>query len=371
VLGLLAAAGCGDEGPTANADGSPPPVFDAAPRPDATDYDGAVLCGADYSERRDGSNDPFEVANGTVEGTSLTFSSVSVSRSVCGNFRPDQANDAYVDGDFYSFVVAGDNPQDLRVVMSVPDASPADNILLRLYRVDAGTPILIGSARYRRDYAMTVARGLEQGQYWLGAVAEFPARETPLAYTLELTHDYTECAVIEEAPDYTEADDGGGSRGNDTVAIAYPEAPQLTSLGGDSPETTGLTLTPQTPLRLSGQSGLVASAGDNYLDRDAFLITTAADTTELELVLTWADADVDLDVYVFAPGDPPLDHTDSQGVGISDIDDEVAIVNVDPASAYWIWVGAYDTTAQDGATALPMAYDLTLCPRTHGVSPTR
>lgn len=370
LLCVTAGAACDGRTVSSTPDAGNVPLADAAPRPDVIDYDAAILCDADYAERRDDRNDPLSYEDDDSEGTGLFINTFTAPRTVCGALDPQYATDVRGDGDVFHFALEGDEPVSLRFEMEVAGAGPDDILYLHVYRSEAGLVRRIGIARYRRDFAVLVARDLEPGIYWIAPIAEQPATDAALDYTVTISREHLDCPASEEAAAYVEAADDGDSRGNDMVAIAYPDAPALTDDTGDAAEPTGLTLLPETPLRISGQSGLVSSAGDSYLDRDSYLLATAADTTEVELRLTWPDGDVDLDVYVFAAGDPSDNYSVGQGVTVGETDDEVVVINVDPSSNYWLWIGAYDTSEQDGATMLPMAYDVTVCPRTHGAVPT-
>ena len=171
------------------------------------------------------------------------------------------------------------------------------------------------------------------------------------------------CPAAGGEPDFVETE-GPAERTNDTVALDYPDPPHLTD-AVDAPEPTELVMAPGAPVHLRGTSGDVLSAGDSYLDRDAFAIATGADVGELEVRVAWPDGDVDLDVYLFAAGEPGEDHSVGLGNSIGGNGDELFTVNVDPDRSYWLWIGAFDSTAQGGANDRPVDYDVTLCPREH------
>lgn len=361
------AGACG--GGSAATDAGPP--RDGLPAPDVPSLDGAVVdCTGDHRESADHTNDPITVDNDSAEGTSFTLSDGAQPFTVCGQIDPAQANDVVVDGDVYQFTVGGSDPVNVRIEMTSPDGLLAHDLTLGLYRVDDG-PSPVAKGVFRNDYAIVAGMTLTPGTYWVSAVAFAPAPAGPVGYSIQIGIDAFSCASDDGAPDYTESGDGAQSRGNDVVALHYPNPPALTS-AGDSPESTGLVLMPGAVYHLRGTSADIDSDGDNYLDRDTYQLATGAATTELQVRLTWHPddtPDVDLDTYLFAAGAPSTDYSLGLGTTVDDRTDEVFTINVNPSSSYWLWTGAFDELSQGGDSDLPVTYDVTLCPRTHGAPP--
>ena len=367
IAALVPVGGCG--GGSASTDAGPP--RDGLPAPDVATLDGAVVdCTGDHRESADHTNDPITVDNDSAEGTGFQLSDGAQPFTVCGQIDPAQANDMVVDGDVYQFTVTGSDPVNVRIEMTSPEGLQAHDLTLKLYRVDDG-PSQVATGVFRNDYALVAGLTLAPGTYWVSAVAFAPAPSGPIGYTIQIGVDAFSCDADGGAPDYTESGDGGQSRGNDMVAVHYPNPPALTS-AGDAPETTALVLMPGAIYHLRGTSAAIGSDGDNYLDRDTYLFATGAATTELQVRLTWHPddtPDVDLDTYLFAASDPATDYSLGLGTTVDDRTDEVFTINVNPSTSYWLWTGAFDELSQGGDSDLPVTYDITLCPRTHGVPP--
>ena len=356
---LLAAslvAGCGSD----DAAGDAVPPVDAAAPNDALLSDAAVVdCDGDHRESRDRTNDPLTVEGGAAEPTGFVLRGASDPFTVCGQIDPAQANDTVVDGDYYEFTVGGTAPVNVRIELRAPDGALASDLAIDLHQVSEGTPVFVAKGPFRASYGLIAGIPLEPGTYWVNAVAFNPAPEAPVLYSVSIQRDTMTCPR-EEPTDYTESGDGSG-RGNDMIAIDHPDPPALTASPGDEPEATDLEVDPATgAVGFGGVSAALDSDGDSYLDRDAYLLRTGPDTDELEVRLTWPNADVDLDVYLFAAGDPASDYSVGLGAKVGKVNDERFTVAVDPDRAYWLWVGAY----QDG-TGLPMSYGVTVCSRSH------
>jgi hypothetical protein len=361
VLLALAGACGGDDSSGADAaavqDGSPP--GDAAPG------DAAVVdCSGDHRESADNSNDPFSRDNeGIAERSGLSLSAGSPGFTVCGQIDPSQANDLVADYDAFVFEVTGSEPIDLRIELS---AAPGETRLgLDLYRVEDGLPVQLATVPFRNGYALVAGMVVQPGSYWISAVGWLPAPRAPVGYAIAVRENQLSCPRSQEAPDYVETLDGEG-RGNDVVSVELPDQVALTE-GDDQPELTGLVLEPGTNALVAGSSADISSIGDSYLDRDAFLVATGANTSELQVRLSWADGDgdVDLDLYLFEAGAPENDFSAGLGATIGAHRDEIVTLNVDPDREYWLWVGAFDSTGLGGPGVLPRDYEVTLCPRQH------
>ena len=364
VLALLSAA-CsgGDDGASpdggTSGDGGP-----TTPDPDAGPGGPVVDCSADHQESAEATNDPVTVAGGSAEATGLQLGPDSAPFTLCGQIDPEQASQRSVDADYYRFEVRGNGPVNVRITLRAAVAETGA-LALHLYQVDEGIPVFLADGPLRLGRALVAGLELEPGTYWVAALGRYPLPDDVIPYAVQIERNTLSCPAAAGDPDHTEAADGASSRGNDVVSILYP-AFELTGSGTDQPEPTGLVLdgAAEQPARhLRGVSADVGSDGDDYLDRDSYLVTAGAATTELEVRLAWPDGDVDLDVFLFAAGDPGSDVSGGLGTTIGEQRDEVFTVTVLPGQAYWLWVGAFDDRAAGGATALPVGYDLTLCPR--------
>jgi hypothetical protein len=367
LLGQTACSGklVGGTGAGGPADAGDPDIGDERP------IDGAVAtCSADHPERAEGENDPITGSGGgSAESTGFAMEVGSEAMSICGVLDLAQRNDKVIDGDVYQFDVTGSDPVPARITLVSPGRGEA-RLFLELYHLDDDGPVRVAGARPLGDAALLAGLLLAPGTYWVAASALYPVPDVDLAYSLSIEPDQHRCEAAAGDPDYQERSDGPQHRGNDAISILYPEF-SLTESPADSPESTNLTLAPGEEggavFLLRGESAETSSAGDDYLDRDAFAITIGPTTSELEVRLTWpgrdAGGDVDLDLYLFAAGNPAADLSTGRGATVGEQKDETFTVRVDPDTEYWLWVAAFDDTAAGGATSLPAAYDLTLCPR--------
>jgi hypothetical protein len=356
---LLSACGGDDDGASDAGAGT-----DGAPRIDADTTDASIVdCAADYRERGDAHNNPV-AEGGSAEVTGLAVTSSSAPFTMCGQIDPAHASAVVADADAYAFELGANAATVVRIEMVAPDGADLDGLALRLYEAGEGPPVERAKGVFRNGYALIAGVTLQPGLYWVGVSAGLPAPDAPVGYTLTVSRDALACAAASGDPDHLETADGAG-RGNDVVAITYEDPPALTASGIDAPESTGETLEPDQKVHLRGTSAALGSDGDSYLDRDTFLVATGTGTTELELRLRWPDGDVDLDLYLFSAGDLVQFNPTIPAVVAGESKDEVFTVNVVPDESYWVWVGAYDNTGQDGGTDLPVTYDVTLCPRAH------
>lgn len=361
VVSLGWAAACGGDGgsdPDAGA-----PLQDGAPVVDASLGDAAVVdCTGDHRESADATNNPFSEGEGAPERTFLALAAGERGFTVCGQIDPAEATDAVVDYDSFVFDVEGQGPVNVRIELVA--AAGAGALGLELFRVEDGLPVAVATGPFRNGFALVAGVDLGPGSYWVSAVGWPPAPAAPIGYAITVAQNRESCAAADGEPDFVETEGPGESRANDTVALEYPDPPHPTD-ADDAPEPTELVLTPGTPAHLRGTSGDVESSGDSYLDRDTYEIATGAEVGELEIRVMWPDGDVVLDVYLFAADDPGSDYSVRLGISVGGDDDVLFTINVDPDQRYWLWVGAYDSTAQGGATDRPVDYDVTLCPREH------
>lgn len=357
AAGLLTGCGSDDGG-----GGDSVPAHDAAAPADASLSDAAVVdCQGDHRESQERTNDPLSDETETAEPTGYVLRGAAEPFTVCGQIDPAQASNLLVDGDTYEFTVGGTSPVNVRIELTAPQGQRASDLQIGLYQVDEGTPVFVASGPFRTDYGLIAGVALEPGTYWVNAVAFPPAPEQPVLYSIRLARDSFACPHL-DAADYAEAGDGTG-RGNDVVAIDHPDPPELTASTMDEAEATGLVLAEESgPVALTGLSAALESDGDSYLDRDTYHLRTGVTTNEVQVRLRWPNGDVDLDVYLFAAGDPASDYSVGLGATVDKVEDELFTVSVDPDRNYWLWVGAY----KDGS-GLPVNYTATICPRTHAV----
>jgi hypothetical protein len=361
ALALACTGACGGDD-SAEADAGPgrdATLFDASSR------DAAVVdCSGDHRESAEDTNDPFSSGDGSAERTGLTLAPGDPGFWVCGQLDPTQAAGMVVDNDAYEFTVDGDEPVSVRIELVASEANKTV-IGLELHRIDDGPPMQVASVPFRNGYALIAGLEAQPGTYWVSAAALPPEPDAPLGYAILVRENPLSCAPAGPPEAYLEAGDEPAGRGNDTVHIHLPDPPVLTE-EKDEPEPTMLVLEPDAVLLVRGESAAIESAGDSYLDRDTYLITTGAAASELEVRVSWPDGIVDLDVNLFAAGAPENSFSDDLGKSSGPDRDELMTLNVDPDHDYWLWVGAYDG---GGALEMPVAYDITLCPREH-VAPT-
>jgi len=249
----------------------------------------------------------------------------------------------------------------VRVELRATDAADADVVVSVWGVTGSGRVFLVATARLLGPVAVAVTPPLPPGTYAV-SVASSVAVDAPLPYELAIAENTAVCDAATGAPDHDESGDGSDHLGNDAVQVSFTPIAEFarTARSGDDAETTGLTLSPGTTTLVAGESAARASAGDAYRDRDAYELTTAADTAELELRLTWAHAPdaPDLDMYLFRAGEAEPELSLGAGSFVGQFD-EVVTLRVDPAAAYWVWIGAFDQP--DVGTEA--AYELTICAR--------
>jgi hypothetical protein len=362
LLAWAAACGGDDDG---DEDGGPIP--DGAPMGDAGAPDAAVVdCSGDHRESAESANNPFS-ETGAAERTGLSLAAEGAGFWVCGQLDPAQAIEQVVDYDAFEFTIDGNRAVNLRIEMVASQAIGAD-LDLELYRVPDGPAQEVATGiPVRNGVALIAGLTVPRGRYWVSAAAWRPPElEGPVGYAIRVTENQETCPSAMQMPDYQESGDGMDSIGNDTVQIHLPNAPPvLTEDEKDAPEdTTPLTLEPDAVLYMTGESGAVETDKDSYLDRDTYLVTTGPTTGELELRLKWPDDGTDLDVHLFAAGDPAIDYSNALGTEAGVIRDELMTVNLDPGADYWLWIGAYDDPNDEGPVPA-VEYEVTLCPRAY------
>lgn len=301
--------------------------------------------GCDWAEGGEEHNDT------RAEDTRLAVTNAPV--VMCGTLEARAPADGLVDNDAFSIDVPADGQYLLRLTAG-DDPGPTA-LYLDLLDED-GNVFAFGG--FAAGHAAAWVELIE-GTYAIEAYSISDTIPTaPIPYALSIAPDDrdTRCGTP-GTPDFTEASDGAGHRGNDVISVAYePEFVESLTAAVDAPEATGLTADGTTRV-ITGTSGNLGSDGDPYYDRDTYAFTVAAGTNQLDLRLAWAGDTTDLDLLLFpADGDPPIDL--ASDLLISNEEDSYITTAVEPGS-YWLWVGAYE-----GSTGLPMAYDLAICSST-------
>lgn len=325
-------------------------LIDAAPALDAPVHDaGPPACG--YTEKADVTNVL------TAEPTGLTVGAES--QTVCGTINTGHFSIATrtVDADTYRVTSNG-----TRLVVRFSGALAATataEFSIFVFNTDENPTLLFGGSNNPlvRDHGAFLL-ALPAGTYDVVVSVHGDADlAAAFDYQVQLAPDGpARCAAVTAPAGYTEAADGAGAD-NDVIALDFDVDPafQLTMATTDGAEPTGLTIGGATPIRITGSSAN-EDAEDDYMDRDTYLVRTAATTKELTLRLAWADAGTNLDVLVF-----PADQAQQLGGSLGfEAREEYNVIAVQPDSSYWIWVGSHD-----GSTGLPAAYDLTICGAPH------
>ena len=324
---------------------------DAMPAPDAPPD--ALASGCSYLEKADTSNDPAGDPAGhpAAEPTGLDVGTER--RTLCGTIQTGHfnADTGTVDADAYRVTVTG--TADL-VVRFAHAATTDVEFSVFVFDAAQNPALLFGGSNNQiiRDHGAFLG-SLPAGTYDVVVSAHHAADlAAPFDYQVQLAPDPpTRCPAVTAPAAYIEAADATGT-GNDIVAVDFDLDPpfQLTA-ADDAAEPTGLTIDTATAIRITGTSEN-EDAADDYMDRDTYLVRTAATTSELTLRLRWTDDHTDLNYLVF-----PADQTDAIGASLRfDGNEEYNVVAVRPSSAYWIWVGGHD-----GSTGLPATYDLSIC----------
>ena len=309
-----------------------------------------------YTEQADATNDPTlePDLNPKAESTMLTVGTRP--QTLCGKINAGHFNTdtGTVDTDAYRVTTDGSN----LVVrfLGEPGAAAMVDFSVFIFGTTEEFPTLLFGASASplvRDHgAFLIA--LPAGTYDVAVTAHNMADlDASFDYKVQIAPDGpARCAAVTVPAAYAEASDGTGAD-NDVIAVDFDVDPsfQLTPSTTDAAEATGLTIDGAMPVLITGSSAN-EDAEDDYMDRDTYLVRTAATTTELTLRLDWTDPQTNLDYRVF-----PADQTQSIGESQNfEGSEEYNVIAVKPDSAYWIWVGSHD-----GSTGLPAAYHLTIC----------
>jgi hypothetical protein len=337
LLFLMACGGGGNSGDLPDA-----VAVDSDPTVDMPVQPGACA----YTEAADATNNNAPGA----EATGIMYTAATV---ICGKINSGHFNAGLIDVDAYKINVPANS--ELLVHISGTGIEPLTQVATQVLSSNGMQPI--ANAIAQGDHGTTSVR-LATGDYILTAGARNTADiAAPIDYRITLIPDApaTRCAKVTAAANFTEANDGGANIGNDMISIDEGASPstKLTTSAADSPEPTALTLAVGTKYRITGSSAALTPV-DSYKDKDTFLFTTGATTTQLSVRLNWAATTVDFDFLV-----PPAGSASSIGAGlaISNSEDEFRTFAVKPNSQYWLWVGQY----KDSTATTPSIYDATIC----------
>jgi hypothetical protein len=116
--------------------------------------------------------------------------------------------------------------------------------------------------------------------------------------------------------------------------------------------------------RFGGEMGIGGDHGDEYFERDTYLIHTGANVNQITVRTDWDGGTADID-YVLTEelaaggvGDDIV--VTGFGLRIGDDGGEFDTFNVKPDTNYWLWAGVYNVTAAGGAPTLPRTYDISV-----------
>lgn len=334
--GDLADAGGSDAIATDGATDSLTPGGDAGPPPA-------------YVEPSGSSSDPF--LGGTAASTGIALGP-SDSVTIAGSIASGGTNPAWADSDGYAFTVSAATT--VQAELLFPKTGTVWS--LAIHRADRTLVAWWGMATEGR--ALTQPKTLAPGAYFVHVAAAAPAPAAPVPYTVRLrSGDLGDCAAG-AVTTYVETE--ATVRANDTVSVDWFAYPRLAATAAtDAPEVTGITLSAGATAVVEGTSGATTPASDTYLDRDAYAFTAGPDTHEVRVLLEYAAADVNLDVFVLEAEAGKLVGT---GVEVGDSPERAAIP-VEPGKTYWLWIGARDERSIGGDKTLPARYRATLCGR--------
>jgi hypothetical protein len=272
----------------------------------------------------------FDAANHTApELTGLSFARTPL--VMCGqvDLGHSVSTTMLVDSDAFGFTLASERPIRVELEGTFGALGVELSITNRF-----GDPIT--TSRFVGAHAITAAK-LPAGDYGVAIRAIGAEPASAIAYKATITADTSSCMPAGAA--YIES-----ATPNDVVEVRYTGDPALRRvLITGTPEPAG------TATRLTGTS-TAADSPDDFRDRDTFAITTGtADTMTVRL--DWTGA-ADLDLLVFPAGIPEI----AGATRVAASGPETATFAVAPSTTYWIWIGAYDTSA-----GLPVTYDVAIC----------
>ncbi|HTJ43500.1 MAG TPA: hypothetical protein VL463_15455 [Kofleriaceae bacterium] len=338
LASLCAACGGHDHGPDA--------------RGDAGSFADAPFTGVcDFKETHDADN------ASVPEATALTVGADT--RTICGQVDDGHFAGGLVDDDRYTITVGGAGA-DLVVRLAASGAGELDELFVEIQNGANG----FGYAVYVVDHGVMITH-LVAGTYTVVVDARGQADiGATIPYRVAIAPDdpSVRCPRITAAASHVEKDETPASTANDVIYVAQATGETLTPSTTDKPDDSKIVVTADQGYRITGLSANVDVAppdGDDYHDRDTFLISTGADTNELDLRLDWTGATNDLDFFLFPEvpdGAQPLD----LGAGATGNPEELNAIAVAPSSRYWLWIGGYDMSK-----ALPSTYDVSICGTHH------
>jgi hypothetical protein len=359
---------------SATADAADAAVPDAASPPPPT---------CDYTEQHDTQNDTV-LANGNgqpsmPEATGFTD---AMGKVICGNV--DMTHYPYtrpiVDIDVYAFSLAADS--EVRIELY---GAGLESLNLGLWVVDpnesavnyyGGRVARSRSAVFVKDHAVLIDK-LPAGDYTVemeAATPELmsePSSLTPIPYKIRFSAFSlaAACPMATGAATHVE-----GAADNDVLTYRYNTLMsigfrQLTTKTTDSPESTGITLTPGTTASIMANIGSEGTAldGDDYLERDTFEFQSGT-ANEVIARVDWGTGTTDttdIDFFLLPQLTMPPAHnwsalTQSTNPQIGSATNapplEAAITSIEPGQPYWLMAGAYTGSTQ------PSPYTVTLCP---------
>jgi hypothetical protein len=158
------------------------------------------------------------------------------------------------------------------------------------------------------------------------------------------------CPASAAAATFTEAGDGGNSRGNDVYQVDDQSVASFTA-ANDTAEASGITVAaPPASYRISGTAADIGVLGV-YFDGDSYQFHTGPNASQITLRSDWGGTDRDIDLYLFKAGD---EVETAVGFEVSFDGGEYVTAAVTPNTDYVIWNGLYEGT-------MPSPYSLTLC----------
>jgi hypothetical protein len=177
-----------------------------------------------------------------------------------------------------------------------------------------------------------------------------------------------------------DAPDGGGvsfqNSANDMVYISFGSGMSavVQTPADDVPDNDTALMIPAGSVKVAGNFGIGGDPGDDYVERDTFLINSGAND-QLTIRMDWDGGDADLDYFLFeVPPDAEAEPFEvTRGTLINNTRGEFKTVNVDPNTNYWLWAGAFNENAPDdmdpatddgpnpgGSPEIPHDYDLSI-----------
>lgn len=342
VIGIAVAA-CGGGG-------DDEAVIDGALAPDSSGDGANQDCRGEGDDDRNGD---------TAEPTGLTFAGARIAQ--CGSIDLGHAQGDLIDRDRYQLTVAPAAPVVVR--LTAPLAGAVERLELRVDEA-GGTPRAV--ARVRAGNAVSTLL-LPQGEYHITVEARGAPAMSVVPYRIEVFGDQPamRCPPMPGGTIHMERDESAaGHRANDVVEArdAPPILATQATSESDDPDATGKAASAGERFAITGTSASVASAGDDYHDRDTFSFYTGATTNQLDVRVVWTGGLADLDVLVFEAGkaDDPMGTPTAALIG-----EEVVVTSVEPSKEYWLWVGG-----SSRSTSLPTAYAVHVCGREIAAAPT-